>query len=155
MCIPKELKFLVVDASQCMGCLNCELACSSRKAAQYQAEGILENIRIVPNIIVGQNGLTKTPAYCRHCSAAFCKDLCPAHAISQENGVIILDKDKCLGCGICEQVCPYGVITLGSFKIGDKTKTIAHKCDLCFDQQSVGKEPACYAACPTKALALI
>lgn len=155
MYITKELKFLAVDASQCMGCRNCELACSSRKAAQYQAEGILGNIRIVSNIIVGQDGLTKTLAFCRHCNVAFCKDLCPAHAISQENGVIILDKDKCLGCGICEQVCPFGVITLGSCTIGDKTKQIAHKCDMCVNLQSGGEEPACYAACPTKALQLI
>lgn len=155
MCIPKELKYLAVDASQCMGCRNCELACCTRKVEHYGNEAKPGDIRIMPNIIIGHDGNGSKPAYCRHCSEAFCAKLCPVNATIKVNGVILFDKTKCNGCGICEQACPYGVITIGTFKINEITKKLATKCDLCIDRRINDEEPACYAACPTKALQMV
>lgn len=151
----KNNKVLKVEAAYCMGCKNCELACCSRKVERYGNDAKPGDVRILPNIIICQEGNANKPAYCRHCGEAFCEKLCPVKATIKDNGVILFDKTKCTGCGICEQACPYGVITIGTFKIGEITKKIPTKCDMCIDRRMNDDEPACYAACPTKALALV
>ncbi|MBC2581117.1 4Fe-4S dicluster domain-containing protein [Clostridium sp. DJ247] len=151
----KKVCFLKADPTYCVGCKNCELACASRKAEKYEKENIIGNISIESNIIISQGESLKIPAYCRHCKDAFCEKLCPTKAISRENHVVMLNNDKCIGCGICKQACPYGVITMGTYNDGLKTKKFANKCDLCADRQMNDEEPSCYAACPTKALKLV
>jgi len=137
----KMVKSLRADPDYCVGCKGCEFAC----AREHDA---------VTNIMVTQQGDKKIPAYCRHCEEAFCMQLCPTKAITRESGVVSLTEEKCIGCGICEQGCPYGVITMKARKDHPKNE-VAKKCDLCKDRQIKGSAPLCYEACPTKALALV
>lgn len=83
------------------------------------------------------------PLFCMHCSPekAPCLQVCPKGAIKAMGGAITIDKDDCIGCGLCEEVCPIGAITIN--EVGEATK-----CDLCANQDT----QQCVEACPTKAL---
>ncbi|WP_242661325.1 4Fe-4S dicluster domain-containing protein [Alkaliphilus metalliredigens] len=149
------MKFITADSAYCLGCKGCELACTSRKASIYAVDEARINRTVVPNIIVTQSQDMKIPAHCRHCQEAFCLQLCPTKAITQEKKVVVINDDKCTGCGICEQGCPYGVITMAFYTKDQKIKKIANKCDMCMDRQSKDEDPLCYTACPTKAISLL
>jgi carbon-monoxide dehydrogenase iron sulfur subunit len=85
----------------------------------------------------------KIPILCRHCEDAPCMHACISGAISKnDDGVVITNPDKCIGCWTCVMVCPYGVI--GRHLEAQK----AYRCDRCPDRDT----PACVSACPTRAL---
>ena len=152
---PKKFKFLSTDSTYCLGCKSCELACATRNATKHSLDqDLMVHRTVVPNIIVTQSQDKKIPAHCRHCKDAICLQLCPAKAITKEKEVVIINHDTCTGCGICEQGCPYGVITMTTYTKDQKAKKIANKCDMCMDRQLKDKEPLCYTACPTKAISL-
>lgn len=157
---------LLIDEDLCVACDFCEQACSAthngtsrlnRKAGPTYA-----NIHI--------------PTSCRHCEDPSCMKDCPPDAI-QRGGVggEVYIGDNCIGCGNCEQNCPYDVIQMayrteandnfwgwlffgggdkpGSAKSkGAETSAVkfAVKCDMCIDQNG---GPACVRACPTGAAA--
>ena len=84
---------------------------------------------------------------CRHCSEPACLAACPSGAIEREEtqGLILVRREKCIGCKACFKVCPYAVPEFGS----DRTM---QKCDLCFPVKDQVSTPVCVANCPTKAL---
>ena len=61
------------------------------------------------------------PVVCQHCNSSPCSEVCPVSAIESKDGVIYLDKESCIGCGLCAMACPFGAIY-----VSGKT---AHKCD--------------------------
>jgi anaerobic dimethyl sulfoxide reductase subunit B (iron-sulfur subunit) len=75
------------------------------------------------------------------------RDGCPARAIEKrEDGIVLIDPAKCLGCRYCEWACPYGAPQF------DEAAGVMTKCDLCADLVERGGRPACVAACPMRAL---
>jgi carbon-monoxide dehydrogenase iron sulfur subunit len=74
--------------------------------------------------------------------------VCPTEAMHRASagGPVLIDQDRCIGCKLCMVVCPFGVISLRSDGKG------VIKCDACVERTKAGQEPACVAACPTKAL---
>ncbi len=90
-----------------------------------------------------QKDTTNVVLSCRHCEVPPCKEACPVEAVEKlEDGTIIIDDGKCIGCRSCTVACPIGVIE------PDRREQIMVKCDLCKDRGG----PACVAACPTNAL---
>ena len=87
-----------------------------------------------------------TAIACRVCADAPCVLACPRDALSrsEKNGTILVDKDKCDGCGWCVEACDFGAIVL------NPATSDAEICDLCDDRA----EPACVAFCPKEALSL-
>ena len=79
----------------------------------------------------------------RHCGDALCLKSCIAGAISKRDGVVCIDRDKCVGCYTCVLVCPYGALRPS----GDGPM---EKCQLCLD--SAAGEPACVRGCPNRAI---
>jgi carbon-monoxide dehydrogenase iron sulfur subunit len=79
------------------------------------------------------------PIICQHCEDAPCKIICPTEAITDEG----IDEAKCIGCGLCMMVCPFGSIVIHDRK--------AQRCDQCPDQDT----PACIKACSKRALSLV
>jgi len=81
---------------------------------------------------------------CMHCGQPACAEACTTEAISKraEDGVVMVDKDKCNGCRDCLTACPYDVPQFDS-------NGIMQKCDYCI---GIGEEPVCAAACPAEAL---
>lgn len=84
------------------------------------------------------------PVVCNQCDQAYCMTVCPAKAIRQaDNGIVTIDHDRCIGCGLCARYCPIDMVLM------DPETQKAHKCELC-----QGK-PLCVEACPTGALELV
>ena len=79
-----------------------------------------------------------------HCTRPACAEVCPTDAINKraEDGIVVVDRDKCNGCQDCFSACPYGVPQFGY----DGTM---QKCDFCIE---IGGGPACAASCPAEAL---
>ncbi|NLF15511.1 MAG: 4Fe-4S dicluster domain-containing protein, partial [Anaerolineaceae bacterium] len=84
---------------------------------------------------------------CLHCGDPACASVCPTGAITKraEDGIVVVDQDKCIGCHYCFYACPFGVPQYGP-------DGKMYKCDFCLDRLEEGKEPACVATCPTGAL---
>jgi sulfite dehydrogenase (quinone) subunit SoeB len=100
--------------------------------------------------------LSKTinvPMSCMHCEEAHCVTVCPTGASYKraEDGIVLVDPTRCMGCNYCAWACPYGAREL------DEDKGVMKKCTLCvdriYDQQLPEEErqPACVLACPTHA----
>ncbi len=86
------------------------------------------------------------PKLCNHCAHPPCVQVCPVGATFQtEDGVVIVDEMRCIGCGYCIQACPYGARFLNP-----ATKT-ADKCTFCYHRITRGLLPACVEVCPTQA----
>jgi anaerobic dimethyl sulfoxide reductase subunit B (iron-sulfur subunit) len=84
---------------------------------------------------------------CNHCTKPVCKDVCPTAAITKrKDGIVMIDRDKCMGCRYCEWACPYGSPQF------DKDSGTMTKCHLCFDYIDEDKAPVCVSACPQRAL---
>ena len=84
---------------------------------------------------------------CNHCEDPACLKACLTRAIARrDDGIVILDGRKCVGCRYCEWSCPYGAPRY------DARRRIMTKCDLCADLVDAGGRPSCVAACPMRAL---
>lgn len=86
------------------------------------------------------------PKLCNHCDKPPCVQVCPVGAtFKSPDGVVLVDKDYCIGCRYCIQACPYGARYLDP-----RTKT-ADKCTFCYHRITQGLMPACVEVCPTQA----
>lgn len=132
----KKISF-VFRKSDCMGCHACEVACK-------QEHGLGVGPRLVRVI---EKAPDFSPVYCRHCAKPPCKDACPVGAISRNGqGIVLIDKEACIGCRECIQACPFGAM---QFEDGNE---VAVKCDLCVDRILDNKKPACVSVCPTRCI---
>jgi Fe-S-cluster-containing hydrogenase component 2 len=97
--------------------------------------------------VVRLNPLVNVSLSCRLCEDPPCVAACPRDALTQseENGTILVDEDKCNGCGWCIEACDYGAIMI------HPEKKVVFVCDLCKEQG----EPQCVKWCPEEALDLV
>ena len=82
-----------------------------------------------------------------HCGEPACVAVCPAGAISKraQDGIVVVDQNKCIGCHYCFFACPFGVPQYGS-------SGTMQKCNYCLDRTEKGQEPACVNSCPAQAI---
>ena len=142
-------RMIVCDIARCVGCHSCQLACAVAHSASKTLLGaIAEYPRQRPRVYLEQVGGRSVPMQCRHCDDAPCVSVCPSGALlrSGDDQPVLSDPARCIGCGMCIQACPFGMITFGTDGKG------VLKCDLCVERLAQGQEPACVAACPTRAL---
>ena len=135
----KQFQCIVCDPNKCVGCGDCELACSMAKHGVFDPGlSCIRTVRIEPIVIMA--------VACQNCSDSPCVLACPRNALTQhpETGVIQVDDDLCDGCGWCIQACPFGAILLNP-----QTKKV-EICDLCADFD----EPQCIKYCQKEALSL-
>jgi Fe-S-cluster-containing dehydrogenase component len=93
------------------------------------------------------------PKSCLHCEEPPCVPVCPTGASykRKEDGIVLVDYDKCIGCKYCAWACPYGAREL------DEDRQVMTKCTLCVDRiysetlSEAERKPACVLACPTSA----
>lgn len=148
---------LLIDESLCVRCNLCEDACANTHGGASRLDRdtgpIFANIRV--------------PTSCRHCEHPHCMKDCPPDAIHRApHGEVYID-DSCIGCGNCQQNCPYDVIqmaviheqperSLWQMLLGINPKIanekdgakVAVKCDMCKD---IKEGPVCVRACPVGA----
>jgi len=139
------LKDVFIELEKCQGCKSCELACAvehSKAKTLFAAisETPLPRKRVFVEYVDGK----RFPIQCRHCEEAPCVAICVSGALSRDESQALVThtKERCIGCGMCVMVCPFGVITR---EMGSKVIT---KCDRCKDRD----EPACVESCPVGAL---
>lgn len=97
---------MVIDLKKCIGCYACMITCKQ--------EHFLPADMFWSRLLISETGeypqVTKQiyPVLCNHCQDAPCVKVCPSGAITQrEDGIVIDDYDKCVGCGYCVIACPY------------------------------------------------
>src|SRR3546814_4406200 len=82
------------------------------------------------------------PRLCNHCDTPPCVPVCPVQATFQrEDGIVLVDNERCVGCGYCVQACPYDARF-----VNHETKT-ADKCTFCEHRLEAGLLPACVESC--------
>ena len=140
---------LIVDPDLCTGCETCESVCSFVHDGVFNPINTrIHRVRVEPvfNIALA----------CQKCEDAPCIRSCPEKALDKdEEGSILVNDDKCIGCANCAKACDFGTITL--HLVSQK----ALVCDLCegmkedFIDPEVGKkEPQCIVVCPKEAISL-
>ena len=142
-----------LDAAACSGCKACQVACQDKHALP---PGVWW--RRVYEVSGGgwraQGGAWRQDAFafnlslaCHHCERPICVEVCPARALQRRpDGIVLLDRNRCLGCHYCEWACPYGAPQY------DPSAGVMTKCTACADEIEIGKPPACVAACGLRAL---
>jgi formate dehydrogenase iron-sulfur subunit len=155
------MKFLC-DAERCIECNACVTACKNEHEIPW---GV--NRRRVVTINDGSPGERSLSVACMHCSDAPCMAVCPVDCFYQtDDGVVLHDKDICIGCGYCFYACPFGAPQFPE-KAAFASRGKMDKCTFCAggpvagaegvrkygrDRISEGKLPLCAEMCATKAL---
>ncbi len=151
-------KVFVIDIARCNGCYNCQIVCKDEHVgndwtpiAKPQPEigqfwlHLKETVRgTVPKVKVSYR-----PHLCMHCDNAPCIESCKIEGAlyKRDDGLVIIDADKCTGCRNCVDACPYDVIFF------NEDLNIAQKCTGCAHLLDDGwTEPRCVDACPTGCL---
>jgi len=157
---------MVIDLKRCVGCNSCAVACKQENATP---PGVLRT-----KVEIGERGeypntrLTLTSLICMHCEDPECVKVCPTGATQKlDNGIVIIQKDRCLGCQFCIMACPYNARTFVGkinpqfpekefvpYEVANSYKHqagVVDKCDFCLERLNNNLQPACVAACPAKA----
>lgn len=158
--LPVVAKF--IDTTTCIGCKACEVACqewndlelvATQQTGSYQTMPTLDPnfwnlIKFREEERDGALAWLMRKDQCMHCADPGCLKACPAPGaiVQYENGIVDVNPDACIGCGLCATGCPFDVPRFHA-----RTGKMA-KCTLCVDRVSVGIEPACVKACPTGCL---
>lgn len=142
-------KFLP-DIERCIRCGGCEVACKQENNVPIG----IRRIRVV-TVNEGKPGEKNIPMPCMHCDDPPCVEACPTNALSKrDDGVVLNDKSKCIGCGYCSWACPFGAPQFLGGVFGLKGKM--DKCTFCVLPFEGGEQkepkPKCAAFCSTKAL---
>lgn len=137
--------FVIADASRCIGCRTCEVAC----AAAHSGSSTIDKTRFFPRLKVIKGGNVSVPVMCRQCENAPCASVCPNDALVRHHDSIQVIQARCIGCKSCVIACPFGAIDVVAVT---GTKSEVHKCDLCID---VAASPSCVRVCPTSALSVV
>ncbi|HZK18308.1 MAG TPA: 4Fe-4S dicluster domain-containing protein [Clostridia bacterium] len=139
------MKEVFIRPERCVGCKSCEIACAvAHSSTKDLYSAVFEPDPPRKRVFACESGNVKIALQCRHCEEPLCVKVCPTQALIKDkaSGLVVHREELCLGCGMCQIACPFGVISRRA-----NSKIIA-KCDLCPDLDS----PACVEACPTKAL---
>ncbi len=137
---------MVIDLRKCLGCHTCSVACkqengvplgSWRSWVKQVEKGHYPHVR-----------KSYLPLLCNNCENPICVTVCPVKAsYRRQDGIILVDPHRCIGCRYCMAVCPYDA------RYVNPRVNIVEKCYWCEHRMDQGLKPACVQACPTQARA--
>jgi Fe-S-cluster-containing dehydrogenase component len=157
---------VLVDTTVCVGCRKCEWACKTAHnmpttpLETYDNRDVMKKMRRPDHTsltVVNEYEFDDYPKFpidvkvqCMHCDHPACVSACIVGAFSkEENGSVIWDTNKCIGCRYCMVACPFQI---PAFEYHKAIQPEIKKCDFCFGRTSKGKLPACVEICPMEAL---
>lgn len=132
---------LVVNVDRCIGCHACEMACKVENGVSL---GSYWNkvVQVGPAGTYPDLHVYWLPIQCQQCEDAPCTHVCPTGAsYRNEDDVVLIDKDKCIGCKYCMMACPYGV------RSWNVEENVVEKCTLCAQRTGTGGLPKCVEDC--------
>ncbi|MCB2178421.1 4Fe-4S dicluster domain-containing protein [bacterium] len=164
---------MVIDLTKCVACDACTVSCKAEKKTPPGVNYTIvlkEEVGTYPNV----RGMY-LPRPCMHCDEPPCVDVCPVNATwKNEEGIVVIDYDKCIGCRTCVTACPYGARTFdfGEYYTTDTPELAAYdtcptyeygdeivregnkspignvrKCNFCIERLHEGLLPACINDC--------
>lgn len=164
--IPNRKFVMVVDLARCKNALKCQDACNKN------------------HFVTGDNAWLKVykmqqeedtapywmPMMCQHCDEPACVTVCPVDAtFKRQDGIVLIDNERCIGCRFCMAACPYGTRVFNwsepkqKFEMNTGENEMSYtpehagvpsemgtvdKCDFCPHAIREGKVPHCVGACP-------
>ncbi|GIU19937.1 MULTISPECIES: 4Fe-4S dicluster domain-containing protein [unclassified Shewanella] len=139
---PGKRLAMVFDVRRCTGCISCSVSCS----IENQVPMGRGRTKVSQCAIEHSEGIStlSVPHQCNHCKNPTCVEVCPAKATYKrpEDGIVVIDYDKCIHCQRCVTACPYGA------RIKDpKRKAPPEKCNFCIHRLEQGLLPACVETC--------
>lgn len=160
---------MVFDLQRCIGCNACVIGCKQENSLPDSVlftRTLSEEYGVYPTV-----NRVYIPTLCNHCEDAPCEKVCPSGATyTRDDGIVMVDSDKCIGCGSCAVACPYDqrnemkaeLFKDGLFGTGELTPFeeqgyirftpgMVTKCDFCSGRVDEGLDPACVVTCPTDA----
>ena len=165
---------MVIDLDRCIGCEYCLRACSATNDVETSRPW---NIVMRDETTSGRAFFFSRP--CLHCQHAPCVEVCPVKAtFVRDDGLVVMDYDRCIGCRYCEVACPYGarkfnwearheenpfVPTWGTPEVERRPRGVVEKCTFCIHRIDAGlahgltpgvdaeATPACVNICPVDA----
>ena len=158
----------LVDITRCVGCRKCEMACNASNKLphhqnfndmsvfdmerrpdadhftvvnQYNSDTLDNNDRPKKIFVKDQ---------CRHCRRPACASACVVGALTKkENGPVVYDAKKCIGCRYCMIACPFQI---PAYEDHNPVTPRVRKCTFCPERLAKNKMPACVTICPSQAL---
>jgi Fe-S-cluster-containing dehydrogenase component len=163
--VPGRKWVMVIDLAKCDGCGHCTQACGKMHFIPPDRQWI--------PVLVMRDAEASAPYYfpkpCFHCDVPPCTKVCPVDATYKtQDGTVLIDNDRCIGCRFCIAACPYGVRVFNWGRPSNDPEAAARgyspewgyprqmgtveKCDFCPEHAAVGELPGCSAACPMGAI---
>lgn len=130
---------MLIDAARCTGCAACRIACQMQwqlppeiffNRLEFREQGKYPHVQ--QEIV---------PVQCMHCDNPPCRTVCPTHATyKRDDGLVLIDESKCIGCKYCVVACPYDVRQVNE-------RGIPEKCRFCAGHIENGGQPPCVTTC--------
>ncbi|MEI7842161.1 MAG: 4Fe-4S dicluster domain-containing protein [Gallionellaceae bacterium] len=152
---------MMIDTAQCKeGCNECVTACNTENGL---TGGKLPTdsqwIRKIEIKDISSGRELSLPMMCQHCEQPPCVDVCPTGAsFKREDGIVLVDKHRCIGCRYCMMACPYKARSFVHEVVTDQNpdvprgKGTVESCTMCVHKIDAGEQPACAQSCPNKAI---
>jgi molybdopterin-containing oxidoreductase family iron-sulfur binding subunit len=163
--IPGRKWVMVIDLSKCDGCGSCTKACSKMHFIPPDRQWI----SVYPMQESEMTAPYFFPKPCFHCDNPPCTKVCPVNAtFKRQDGIVLIDNERCIGCRFCMAACPYGARSFNWNRPHESPAALAEgyspehgfprrvgtveKCDFCPDMAAMGMVTACTAGCPMGAI---
>ncbi len=163
--VPGRRWIMVIDLARCDGCAKCTEACG-------KMHFIPPDRAWIPVLAMRDASLASPywfPRPCFHCDIPPCTKVCPVDATYKtQDGTVLVDRNRCIGCRFCMAACPYGVRCFNWARPANPPPSVergyspewgyprqlgtVEKCDFCPDMAAAGRLPACSAGCPMGAI---
>jgi Fe-S-cluster-containing dehydrogenase component len=135
---------MAIDTRKCVGCSDCVVACQTENDVPvgFCRDWVIEVVDgTYPNVSIELRS-----ERCNQCKNSPCVRCCPTGASHfEDGGIVLVEHNKCIGCGACIESCPYNARY-------SHPEGYVDKCTFCIHRVREGSDPACVSVCPTKCM---